>query len=149
VDRQAAAAVPVLAKALEDEDGRVRGSAAWGLGEIGPDAKEALAPLRQLLRDEDPAVRLCAAYGVWRVGRLAKEVAPVLSALWQEEPDTRVFLPYQLEVVRGLGEMGREDKAAVETLVRLTGHHNRWVRQTAAEALKKADPKAAADAGVR
>jgi HEAT repeat protein len=149
VDRQARTALPVLLKALGDDNERVRAHAAWCLGEIGPEAKEALEPLRQQLKEDDPPLRLYSAHALWRIGRQAKEAAPTLAAVWKEDPNPAVILQHQLDALRSLGEMGREDKAVVETLVQLAGHHNRWVRQAAVEALKKADPKAAADAGIR
>jgi HEAT repeat protein len=52
----AKAAVPALAKNLEDENASVRYSAAYALGELGPDAKDAVEPLRKALDDRSEDV---------------------------------------------------------------------------------------------
>lgn len=52
----AKAAVPALAKNLEDENPTVRYTSALALGEIGPEAKAAVEPLRKLLDDRSDDV---------------------------------------------------------------------------------------------
>ena len=49
-----AAGVPELVRALDDGDARVRAWAIRSLGKIGPDAREALAPLERMLAAPAP-----------------------------------------------------------------------------------------------
>ena len=49
-------AVPDLAAALTDKDEKVRGLAAYLLGEMGPTAKDALPALTKVRKDADPRV---------------------------------------------------------------------------------------------
>ncbi len=48
-------AVPALLTGLNHPSARVRAWSAYGLGEIGPDAREAVMPLLRCLRDNSPA----------------------------------------------------------------------------------------------
>jgi HEAT repeat protein len=57
---KAAAAAPLVVRALQSEDEAVRTSAAVALGAFGPDAKDALPALEAVAEDEAPMVALAA-----------------------------------------------------------------------------------------
>jgi HEAT repeat protein len=54
---QAKTAVPVLLEILKDRDAENRRGAVFVLGQIGPDAREALPALKQSLKDPSSEVR--------------------------------------------------------------------------------------------
>ena len=60
--------VPVLIKALGDEEGDVRAEAASALGHIGEPAKEAVPALIKTLGDKDKYVRGSAALALREIG---------------------------------------------------------------------------------
>ncbi len=60
-------AVPVLIKALSDQDREVRYGAVWALVHFGADAKPAVPALFELLKDPDSAVRLSAISAIERI----------------------------------------------------------------------------------
>jgi HEAT repeat protein len=62
-------AVPALKEALKDNNAKVRAGACMALGEIGPDAKEALFALSSLQRDRDANVRDAATDAMRKVQR--------------------------------------------------------------------------------
>ena len=65
------ASVPRLVQALAEEDWYPRANAAWALGEIGPEAREAIPALEALARDEDQdeEVRQAAAEALEKIRR--------------------------------------------------------------------------------
>ena len=62
------ASVPGLTRALSDKDPVVRHAAAYGLGEIGPNAEQSVPDLIQNLADADPSVRSSTAYSLMMIG---------------------------------------------------------------------------------
>ena len=60
-----------LVKALSDDDLPLRRAAAQAIGEIGPDAKAAVAPLAAALKDRTRGIREAAAVALWRIGKPA------------------------------------------------------------------------------
>jgi HEAT repeat protein/S1-C subfamily serine protease len=62
-------AVPPLREALKDNNARIRTGACMALGEIGPDAKDALFQLSSLQRDPDTSVRDAARDAMKKVQR--------------------------------------------------------------------------------
>jgi hypothetical protein len=85
----ATSVVSALIQALEDENSRVRRSAARALGRIGPE--EGVVPaLIQALGDEDSDVRWHAARALGLIGPGAAEAVPALiQALGDEDSDVR------------------------------------------------------------
>ena len=83
------------------------------------------------------------------------------SALANSGQDSRTWMPVMLELVRHkesyvrrdaiymLGRIGTKAHGAVPPLLTALADNNEWVRNVAAEALKKIDPEAAAKAGVK
>jgi HEAT repeat protein len=85
-----AAAVPILMQILgKDPDKDLRARSAWVLGQVGPQAKSAVAALIDAGKDTDREVRLLALEALGRVGADPKAIAPVaLAAL--ADPDKAV-----------------------------------------------------------
>jgi HEAT repeat protein len=84
------AALPVLLEAMHSEDVAVRRRAAVVLGQIGPEAREAIGPLSELLKDPDATVRSYAAMALGVMGRGAEEAVPALKgALRDDAADVR------------------------------------------------------------
>jgi len=119
-----------VTKALEDKDTYVRESAAEALGEIGPDAKEAIPTLIDLLQDREAYVRKSAANALGEIGPHAKEAVPALIiALGDEDSWVRVY------AAEALGKIGV--KEAVPALIGALEDEDKYVRGKAVTALKK------------
>lgn len=71
-------AVPMLERALDDPDSRVRCQALWGLRELIPKVDGAIARITGMLQDADPSVRLWATRAI---GQLADKEVSALPAL--------------------------------------------------------------------
>jgi HEAT repeat protein len=128
-----------LARALEDPDPDVRGSAAEALGRLGCLDAAAVSLLPPFLEGEkDPTVRARTVYGIGRAGAAAAALVPVLLRLTREDTthayDTALW---------ALGEIGECAQEVVPTLAAglLKPHSDqRWV---AAKALGRFGPAAA------
>lgn len=151
--RKAVTAVPDLTAFLDDEDPRVRWYAAEALGNLGPEAQEAVPHLIKLLHSQAVAagaganvgipkvempLRLMAADALGRIGPNARAAIPALIATLSD-PDSRV---------RGLagtslGQMGPEAGKAAPELARLVARDTVWrVSQSAAWTLARIGPAA-------
>ena len=71
-----------LIQALQDDNWRVRQSAVWALGEIRPDAKQAVPHLILALQDDDEYVRYCAVEALGKIGTPEALEAVSDSNLW-------------------------------------------------------------------
>lgn len=100
--------IPALAKALEDDDTRVRASAAKGLAEFGAKSKGVLTELRKGLRDKEAKVQVPCARAIALIGRDAKEAIPDLLAMLKASSD-EVWVAGAL----ALGKIGPAAGAAV------------------------------------
>lgn len=80
-------AVPALQKKLSDEDEMVRFHAAWALGLMGTEARDALPVLLRCLRDKEPEVRYKATFAVSRVGKGAPAVVHALLPLLRDSDE--------------------------------------------------------------
>jgi HEAT repeat protein len=74
-----------LARALEDENLRVRQTAAVALGQIGPEAAPAVPALVKTLAHSDDVLRRQAAAALGRIGPAAREALPALRKARQDE----------------------------------------------------------------
>ncbi len=82
--------VPKLTKALESGDEKSRIAAIDALGQLGPEAKGAVAGLTKLLGDRSPRVRAHAAHALQHLGPAAVGAAPALvKATGDSDPNVR------------------------------------------------------------
>jgi HEAT repeat protein len=109
---------------LDDPDPGVRLAAAYALGEMGPDAKPAVARLIRALKEAEPALREFSAAALGRIGPDAKAAVPALIAAMEEEDG---------QPVPGLEG---------PSLPAVTKSQRERVARQAAEALTKIVPKA-------
>jgi uncharacterized caspase-like protein len=125
-------AVSILIKALGDSDRWVRISAAVALGQIGPDAKEAVPSLIKALGDSDPGMRYRAAEALGKIGSEAKEAIPaLLKALGDNEPEVCIVAD------SAIAKIVPEVKEAAPTLIKALGDSDIRVRHGAINALGK------------
>jgi HEAT repeat protein len=141
---KAAPAGALLRKAATDKEARVRALAAEALGNLPPTA-ELQTTLNEAMADKDEDVRLSAARALWRSrgspadpGKLVDLVA---AGLESENAGVRK------RAAQVLGDFGAGAKGAVPALVQALRDRENAVREAAAAALRRIDPKAAAKAG--
>jgi len=77
-----------LAAALKDSSSQVRHAAAYALGDIGKDAREAVKPLTDALEDKNADVRAEAAFALGAIGKDAKAALPELKKLTKDKHAT-------------------------------------------------------------
>ncbi len=105
-------AVPLLLKALENENPRVRAGAAFALGSMRPTQVQALPALRTAIKDRDEQVRLLAALAVQRMDGKTETLVPVLiDTLRARTPELR------RQAVDELERLGPAGAAAVPALI--------------------------------
>ena len=71
-------ALPALIEALADPQEHVRASAAYGLGEMGPVARQAVDALTRVVRDDTAAVRF---HAISALGMIGEPAQPIIEAL--------------------------------------------------------------------
>jgi HEAT repeat protein len=143
---KAGVAVPALAARLKDDEKGaekgsvvfVRAAAARALGRIGPGASAAASRLSALQTNPEPYLRMEATVALWRINRQPSLVLPVLIDALPKTAD-----PGKWEIFQALGEMGADAKDAVTAITEELKSQNSEVRQRAAEALWRIDPKQA------
>jgi HEAT repeat protein len=119
-----------LVAKLRDKDSDVRRAAAKELGELGPEAKGAVADLRKSLADSDLFVRRYSAEALGAIGPDARSAIPDLK---KAIGDSRKEV--QLAAVVALGKIGGSD-ALSALLVAIRDHAiDAEARRRAAEAL--------------
>jgi hypothetical protein len=128
-------ATPDLIELLQSPGVWKREWAADLLKAIGPEAKDAVPALRQVLKIE-------------KYGGVYKVVVEALDAI-----DPESVIPALIEALqsdkwdiksmsaRNLGSLGPKAKAAIPELRKALRHDEKWVREAAAEALKKIAPE--------
>jgi hypothetical protein len=142
------AAVPALGKALTDVEPFVRMNAVIGLFRMKADARPAIPQLIAALQDESNQTNVDAytftiqemaalALGRASAGEAA-EIAALRTALERSRTDSM-----RMATARALGEVGPAAQSAVPQIRALLKDNNAEVREVAAEALRKIDPKAA------
>ncbi len=130
-----AESVSSLAKALGNPDGYVRAFAAWSLGNLGPDAREAVPALVEALVPDDTANVVAAALA--RIGPAAAEAVPALVADLRGPDSGRRW-----RAARTLGRIGPLAESAVAELMAALRDPNEAVRAHAARALGRIGPGA-------
>jgi len=140
-------AVAVLKEGLLDTDSNTRMAALVGCAGAGAGCRELLPVLEQTLEDETEVGRVQAATAVWKVGgtdqAIAKAVAALVGSL--KEP---TYATVRWQAAEHLGDMGPLAGTAVPALRAALKDRSSVVRFSAANALRKVDPQAAANAGV-
>ena len=146
-------AVPVLARVVAytgtgpetNELIYVRAVAAVALGKIGPIATNAVPALQAALHESNAYLRGQSAVAIWRITGNADTTLPVLL---HEMPTTMEDSKW--DWIIALGEMGPRARAAVPQLrTELQQDRMQWVLDYVSNALRRIDPEAAAQAGVR
>ena len=131
----------------------VKENAARVLGEIGPEARSAVAPLTRLLSDTNSYsyAREQAAIALWRINR-DTNVIPVLIA----ELESASEAPAYGRILTALREMGPSARAAVPVIIKtikdqrgMPNNHGIDIRAVGLKALEEIDPEAATKAGVK
>jgi HEAT repeat protein len=129
-------ALPALVRAVEDDDAKVRESAAHAIGQMGPDALPALSGL---LTHADKYVRRNAVWAMGKLGPLARPALPDLcQALRDGDPRTASG------AAQALGNMGTDGNEAVPYLAEAMRGTNIVLCRLAAKALSQIGPPALA-----
>ncbi len=123
-------AVSAFVRELQNDNARVRQSAAVSLGKIGLGAIDAVPQLISALADTDPGVRAAAAFALSAFGAHAMEAVPALRTALSDE-----FAAVRARAVFALGLIGPSARSAVEELVRLVSDPDVLVRRNIASAL--------------
>lgn len=123
--------IKTLIKKLKSPEAEDRLTAAQALGEIGPEAKEAVSTLIEALRDQEKSVRQNVVRALGEIGLEAKMAVPALIAALKDQ-DSFV----RLSAAEALGKIGPDAKAAVPALIVALKDQDPPVRLTAAQALK-------------
>src|SRR5690606_26045519 len=121
---------------LPDRDSDLRRQAAKELGEMGPEAKEAVPALRKALRDSDAYVRRFSAEALGAIGPAAKEAVPDLALAMNDGKKV-----VALAAVESLGRIGQPAIAALTGAVKDAGKDPE-VRRKAALGLGRIGPAA-------
>lgn len=138
-------AVAALVAALKDPGLEVPEFATLALGDIGPAAKDAIAPLTERLKDDKKSrLRILAAASLARIDpKLIKTALPILLE-GLHSPESAV----RSSAVDALGDLGPLSKAAVPDLLNLLKDKDASLRDRAGRALRRIDKEAAEKAGV-
>jgi len=147
MDPSNAKAVAVLKEGLLDPNPDTRVSALTWCARAGAGCRELLPLIERSLEEETDVGRVQAATAVWKVGATDqvtnKAIAALLLSL--KEP---TYAAVRGQAAEHLGEMGASAKAAAPALTAALRDRSTVVRSSAADALRKVDPEAAANAGV-
>jgi len=129
-------ALPALVRAVEDDNGKVRETAAHAIGQMGP---EALPALSNLLTHADKYVRRNAVWALGKLGPLARPALPDLcQALKDGDPRTASG------AAQALGNMGADGTDAIPYLTEAMRGTNIVLCRLAAKALSQIGPPALA-----
>src|SRR5438132_4713805 len=128
-----AAGVPGLIRNLENADSKVRSNAAQALGNLGPEAKLAVAPLLRLLATENDALtRRLAVEPLNKIGAPdSSEINLLTTALQSEHAEVRSY------AAASIGKIGPDARSALPALLRAAKDTDAGVRQNALRALGK------------
>jgi HEAT repeat protein len=146
--QRAKPAVPALLEALQNPDAAVRVLSARTLLRIDPETVSQASVLPLLLKsltDNDRVARWAAIEALAEVQNEAATVVPAIAERLQQDPDPDV----RLVAARCLSQLGRQAQAAAPALLSALKDKDSRVRDRAAATLKKIDPEAAANAGVK
>jgi HEAT repeat protein len=126
-----AGAVPSLLRALADKDARIRAQAAETLGFLDDDGKEALPALVAAFNDPDAGVRVKAMAALRRICNDYADALPALIVILRDDPSGRV----RAAAAEAVGVLGRLDVERVTpALIQSLKDRDADVRQESAEA---------------
>jgi HEAT repeat protein len=126
--------VAQLIRMLNDPKPAVQAQGAFGLSQLGPEAREAVPDLIEALK-KDSLVRQNAALALGQIGPDAREAVP---ALIEVLGDSEWIIRRQAAIA--LGRIGPDARAALPALQRLLKDSERQVRDAAREAIAKVGP---------
>ena len=134
---EAAVAVPVLCKALEeDREASVRRQAAAALSRIGPDAVGSVTSLVRALSDRDPFVRRNSALALGQIGPRAAAAVDALAAIVESKEPEEI----RMYAAEALAQISPAVEPAIPVLLRALKSDGNWrVRQRAIWALARLD----------
>jgi HEAT repeat protein len=139
-------AVPSLIELLNDPDEDVRATATWNLGTIGPDASAAIPLLIKNLKDTNSTVGFYSLQSLADIHSEPEVVMPILiDALSKTQTQSTM---YDVALI-GLGKFGPQASNAIPLIKTFLTNNVSFVAEDATNALKKIDPIAAAQAGVK
>ncbi len=124
--------VAQLRRMLHDADPKAQVQGAFGLSQLGSQAREALPDLLEALKSADPLVRQNAALALGSIGPEAADAVPGLTDLLRDSQ-----WPVRRQVALSLGEIGPEAKSALPELDKLKKDPHKRVADAALEAAKK------------
>ena len=144
VDPKNRMARDVLMDTIKGADAAARRDAITQVGEVGLAARDAIPVLSAALHDRTHSVHVAAALALWQIdpGTLSRALPVLTDAL-----RNTMNQGYQQEAAQALGTMGPAAKPALRALWKAS--RDRGLRATVEAALKKIDPQAAAEWGIR
>jgi HEAT repeat protein len=130
-------AVPALIHGLDDSAAAVRREAAYALGRIGAEAKDALPALEKLLLDQrDDHARIACAEALWSIAQRTAGIPFLCTLVVRTGGD----ISLRVRAMRALGKMGVRARAALPYLVEAMDEPNVQLRRALAETLLKIQP---------
>lgn len=139
----AKAAIPILTPHLKQSSTQMRVGerhtrflCAWALGDIGAEARPAVADLLRLLSDADWGVRFSAAQALGKIGHDAPNVVPALVPLLNDKQEV-----VRRHAIKSLGLFGPQAKQAIPSLVQILEDDDEESGEAAFAALAKIDPQ--------
>jgi HEAT repeat protein len=124
--------VAQLRRMLHDADSKTQVQGAFGLSQLGSQAREALPDLLEALKSDDPLVRQNAALALGAIGPDAAEAVPGLTEALHDGQWT-----VRRQAALSLGNIGPAAKSALPELDKLKKDAHKLVAQAAIEAGKK------------
>jgi HEAT repeat protein len=132
----AAEAVEAVTAALDDDLPRIRYTAAFTLGNIGPKAKSAIPALKKNIRNPDSFLKLVSAWALVQISPGDLDIG-ILAAPLLRKGLTHAKPRVRLECVKALGMTGRKGPLVIRALRTASKDSDAEVRKAASELLKK------------
>jgi hypothetical protein len=139
--------LPVLTAAMQSSNWGVRNDAALALGSYSDHAEATTPVLLNAIHDSNAEVQMAAAGALRQIAPRSAARMEVVDAVIKilKNPDDQIALP----AAEWLGETGTNALPAVPVLIEYAHGTNRLMASVAARALRRIDPAAAAEAGIK